>query len=256
MITSLISMKGGTAKTTTAVNLAAYLALSGKKVLLIDLDPQSFATISMGLGNGHRGHSKATAADVLMEGSQISEATYPSHVTNLDLVPSDRRLASADVLLADTAGRERILKDKLTRVQAHYDHILIDNPPSLSLVSINSLVASDHYIITVTPSFLSQVGLNSLLETVDVLKKNMNAKVELLGILVTMVDLRMKVTSEILELLKQKFQDKVFKSVIRQNVKLLEAPSHSQTIFEYDSGSVGALCYMYFGKEFLLKCQS
>jgi len=253
MITSLISMKGGTAKTTTAVNLAAYLALSGKKVLLIDLDPQSFASISIGFGDGH---CRTTAADVLMEGSQIPEAIYSSHVTNLDLVPSDRRLASADVLLADTTGRERILKEKLTKVRAHYDHILIDNPPSLSLVSINSLVASDHYIITVTPSFLSQVGLHSLLETVEVIKKNMNARVELLGILVTMVDLRMKVTSEILELLRQKFQDKVFKSVIRQNVKLLEAPSHGQTIFEYDSGSVGALCYMYFGKEFLLKCQS
>ena len=253
MITSLISMKGGTAKTTTAVNLAAYLALSGKRVLLIDLDPQGFASISMGMGNGH---SKATAADVLMEESQISVATYPSQIANLDLVPCDRRLASADVLLADTAGRERILKEKLTRVRAHYDHILIDNPPSLSLISINSLVASDHYIITVTPSFLSQVALHSLLETVDVIKKNMNARVDLLGILVTMADLRLKVTSEILEILRESFGDKVFKSVIRQNVRLLEAPSHGQTIFEYDSGSVGALCYMYFGKEFLSKCQS
>lgn len=253
MITSLISMKGGTAKTTTAVNLAAYLALSGKKVLLLDLDPQSFASISLGFGNGH---NKVNAADVLMERSQIPEATYPSHVPNLNLVPSDRRLASADVLLADTTGRERILEGKLSRVRGDYDHILIDNPPSLSLISINSLVASDHYIITVTPSFLSQVGLHSLLETVDVIKKNMHARVELLGILVTMVDLRMRVTSEILELLRQTFHDKVFKSVIRQNVKLLEAPSHGQTIFEYDSGSVGALCYMYFGKEFLSRCQS
>jgi chromosome partitioning protein len=253
MITSLISMKGGTAKTTTAVNLAAYLALSGKRVLLIDLDPQSFASISLGLGNGQ---IKASVADVLLEGSQLTEATYASHLPNLNLVPSDRRLASADVLLSDSPGRERILKDKLSRVHPHYDHILIDNPPSLSLLSINSLVASDNYIITVSPSFLSLVGLRSLLETVDVIKRNMRAEVDLLGILPTMVDLRLKVTSEILDLLRENFQDKVFTSVIRQNVKLLEAPSHGKTIFDYDSGSVGALCYMYFGKEFMSRCQN
>jgi len=189
-------------------------------------------------------------------------ATYVKEIPiKLKLEKTDPRVipdlsVSADVLLADTAGRERILKEKLTKVWDHYDHILIDNPPSLSLISINSLVASDHYIITVTPSFLSQVALHSLLETVDVIKKNMNARVDLLGILVTMADLRLKVTSEILEILRESFGDKVFKSVIRQNVRLLEAPSHGQTIFEYDSGSVGALCYMYFGKEFLSKCQS
>ncbi len=253
MITSLISMKGGTAKTTTAVNLAAYLALSGKKTLLIDLDPQSFASVSLGLGNGR---VKTSVADVLLEGRQFPEAIYASNVPNLALVPSDRRLASADVLLADTPGRERILKDRLSRLRAHYDHILIDNPPSLSLASINSLMASDNYIITVTPSFLSLMGMRSLLETVEVIQKNMQAKVELLGILPTMVDMRLKVTSEILNLLRENFKEKVFKSVIRQNVKLLEAPAHGKTIFEYDSGSVGALCYIYFGKEFLSRCQS
>jgi chromosome partitioning protein len=253
MITSLISMKGGTAKTTTAVNLAAYLAMSGHKVLLIDLDPQSFATISLGIGSDQ---VKVSIADALLENKPLTETIQPTHLANLSVIPSDRRLASADVLLADTPGRERILKEKLSRIQHQYDLILIDNPPSLNLVSINSLVASDNYVITVSPSYLSLVGLRSLLETVDVVRRNMHARVELLGILPTMVDQRLKVTTEILDLLRNHFQDKVFKTVIRQNVKLLEAPSHGKTIFEYDSGSVGAMCYIYFGKEFLSRCQN
>ncbi len=253
MITSLISMKGGTAKTTTAVNLAAYLALGGLKVLLVDLDPQNFATLCFGVESQS---IRQTIADVLLEERALQEAIIPTNVPHLDLVPADRRLASSDVLLADTPGREKILKSRFEKIRNRYDHILIDNPPSLNLLTINALVASDNYVITVSPSFLSLVGLQSLLETVDVIKKNMHSKVELLGILPTMADLRMKITCEIIELLRSHFKEKVFKTVIRHNVKLLEAPSHGKTIFEYDSGSMGALCYIYFGKEFLSRCRS
>lgn len=253
MITSVISMKGGTAKTTTAVNLAAYLALGGLRILLIDLDPQNFATISAGL---EWREAKATIATAFLEDGQLADAILPGKVPNLDIIPGDRRLASTDVMLADTKGRERILKDKIEKLRHRYDHILIDNPPSLSLLTINALMASDYYVITVSPSFLSLVGLQSLLETVDMVKKNMHATVELLGILPTMVDLRMKVTTEVIDLLRDHFKEKVFKNVIRQNVKLLEAPAHGKTIFEYDSGSLGAMCYMYFGKEFLSRCRS
>ncbi len=251
-ITSLISMKGGTAKTTTTVNLAAYLALGGLRILLIDLDPQNFATISLGMDLEK---IKASISDVLLEDGDLRDAIYPSNIPHMDTIPSDRRLASTDVLLADVSGREKILKEKLEKMRGLYDHVLIDNPPSLNLLSINSLVASDNFVITVSPSFLSLVGLQSLLETVEVIKKNMHLKLKLLGILPTMVDLRMKVTSEIIELLRTHFKEKVFETVIRQNVKLLEAPSHGKTIFEYDSGSVGALCYVYFAKEFLARCQ-
>ena len=253
MITSLISMKGGTAKTTTAVNLAAYLALGGLRVLLIDLDPQGFATISLGLeGRAARN----TIAGAFLENGQILDAIQPGKVPNLDIVPGDRRLASADVMLADVKGRERILKGKLEKLRERYDHILIDNPPSLSLLTINALVASDNFVITVSPSFLSLVGLQSLLETVEIVKRNLHAKVELLGILPTMADFRMKITTEVIDLLRDHFKEKVFKAVIRHNVKLLEAPAHGKTIFEYDSGSMGAMCYMYFGKEFLSRCRS
>jgi chromosome partitioning protein len=253
MITSLISMKGGTAKTTTTVNLGAYLALSGLKVLLIDLDPQNFATICLGVDTQK---VKVSMSDVLLDGYSLAGTIQSTNVTNMDLIPADRRLASTDVLLSDTPGREKILRERLEKLRGRYDHILIDNPPSLSLLSINSLVASENFIITVSPSFLSLVGLQSLLETVDVIRKNMHLQIELMGILPTMVDLRMKVTGEILDLLREHFKEKVFNTVIRQNVKLLEAPSHGKTIFEYDSGSVGALCYMYFGKEFLGRCQN
>jgi chromosome partitioning protein len=253
MITSLISMKGGTAKTTTAVNLAAYLALGGLKVLLIDLDPQNFATLCLGVDTDA---VKCSMADILLDERPMQDAIYSTHVPNLDLVPADRRLASTDVLLADVPGREKILKTKADKILSWYDHILIDNPPSLNLLTINALMASDNFVITVSPSFLSLVGLRSLLETVEVIKKNMHSKVELLGILPTMADLRMKITSEIIDVLRDHFKEKVFKTVIRHNVKLLEAPSHGKTIFEYDSGSMGALCYIYFGKEFLSRCQN
>jgi chromosome partitioning protein len=199
---------------------------------------------------------KVSISDVLLDHHSFSETIYRTKVPNLDMIPSDRRLASTDVLLADAPGREKILREKLERLRGRYDHIVIDNPPSLSLLSINSLVASENFVITVSPAFLSLVGLQSLLETVEVIKKNMHLRVELLGILPTMVDMRMKVTTEILDLLREHFKEKVFNTVIRQNVKLLEAPSHGKTIFEYDSGSVGALCYMYFGKEFLARCQN
>ena len=246
-------MKGGTAKTTTAVNLAAYLALTGLRVLLIDLDPQNFATVCLGVETEK---VKVSISDVLLHQHNLSDTIYRTNVPHLDLIPADRRLASSDVLLADAPGREKILKEKLERLRGRYDHILIDNPPSLSLLSINSLVASENFVITVSPAFLSLVGLQSLLETVEVIKRNMHLDIELLGILPTMVDLRMRVTTEILDLLREHFKEKVFNTVIRQNVKLLEAPSHGKTIFEYDSGSVGALCYMYFGKEFLARCQN
>ncbi|MEW5977530.1 MAG: ParA family protein [Acidobacteriota bacterium] len=252
MITSLISMKGGTAKTTTAVNLAAYLALSGLKVLLVDLDPHSYATVCFSV-NDH--FSGASMADVLLDDCSVTEATHATNVSGLHLAPADRRLASSDVLLADTTGRERLLKEKLEAVRSRYDHILIDNPPSLNLLTINSLVASDNYVITVSPSFLSVVGLDALQETVDVVRTNMGARVELLGILPTMVDSRLKVTMEVLDSIRQRFGDTVFKTSIRQNVRLMEAPSRGKTIFEYDSGSVGALCYVQFGREFLARCQ-
>ena len=253
MITSVISMKGGTAKTTTAVNLAAYLALGGLRVLLVDLDPQNFATICLGVDTQE---VKVSIADALLDDRSLLETVYSTGVSNLDLIPADRRLASSDVLLADVAGREKILKGKFEKIQRRYDHIIIDNPPSLNLLSINALVASDNYVITVSPSYLSLVGLQSLLETVEMIKKNMHSRVELLGILPTMVDLRLKISNEIIDLLRSHFKEKVFKTVIRHNVKLLEAPSHGKTIFEYDSGSTGAMCYIYFGKEFLSRCKN
>src|SRR5262245_33788820 len=252
MITSLISMKGGTAKTTTAINLAAYLALWDLRVLLVDLDPQNFATACLGLDTQNL---ECSLADVLLEGRPIEDAIVPTIVHGLSIVPADRRLASSDVLLADEPGRERILKTRIEKLRQRYDHIVIDNPPSLSLLTINALVASDNYVITVCPSFLSLVGLQSLLETVEVIKKSMHSSLDLLVILPTMVDLRMKVSTEIIDRLRAEFKEKVFDTVIRYNVKLLEAPSHGKSIFEYDSGSTGALCYIHFGKEFLSRCR-
>ena len=252
MITSLISMKGGTAKTTTAINLAAYLALWDLRVLLVDLDPQNFATACLGLDAQNL---ECSLADVLLEDRPIEDAIVPTSVHGLSIVPADRRLASSDVLLADEPGRERILKARIEKLGQRYDHIVIDNPPSLSLLTINALIASDNYVITVSPAFLSLVGLQSLLETVEVIKKSMHSSLDLLGILPTMVDLRMKVSTEIIDRLRAEFKEKVFDTVIRYNVKLLEAPSHGKSIFEYDSGSMGALCYIHFGKEFLSRCR-
>ena len=245
-------MKGGTAKTTTSVSLAAYLALLNLKVLLIDLDPQNFATVCLGVDPSE---VKSTITDVILNGVDLSEAIYPSNVSNLDIVPADRCLASSDILLASTHRRERILEEKLRKIRDQYDYILIDNPPSLNLLTVNAMVASDNYVVTVSPMFLSLVGLQSLLETIEVIKKNMQIKLDLLGILPTIVDPRLKVATEIVDLLRNHFKEKVFNSVIRQNVTLQEAPIHGKTIFEFDSGSTGALHYMYFGKEYLARCK-
>ncbi|MSO24267.1 MAG: ParA family protein [Acidobacteria bacterium] len=214
MITSLISMKGGTAKTTTAVNLAAYLALGGLRGLLVDLDPQNFSTLCLGLD-----------------------------------------VQSLKCTLADVPGREKILKEPHRKappsLRPHPDRQSTFAEPA-DRQRADRFRQLRHYGF---PSFPSLVGLQSMLETVDVIKKNIHSKVELLGILPTMVDLRMKITTEIIDLLRSQFKEKVFKTVIRHNVKLLEAPSHGKTILEYDSGSMGALCYIYFGKEFLSRCR-
>ena len=249
---ALVNNKGGQGKTTTAVNLSAFLTAQGKKTLLIDLDSQKSASLSLGFDD----NEDKTIASVLIEDEPIQNAIKKTSVVNLDIIVGDIALSNLDVIIAGIKGREHKLKDSLKVVKNQYDYIFLDSPPSLSLLTINSLVASDYVLVPVTPQYLSMEGLRQLLSVISQIKNTMNARVKLLGIVFTMVDYRMKVTDEVIKTIRAHFKKEVFKTVIRQNVKLIEAPSFSKTIFDYAGSSAGAECYRSLGREVIKRCQS
>ena len=249
---ALVNNKGGQGKTTTAVNLSAFLAAQEKKTLLIDLDSQKSASLSLGFDD----NEDKTIASVLIEDEPIQNAIKKTSVDNLDIIVGDIALSNLDVIIAGIKGREHKLKDSLKVVKNQYDYIFLDSPPSLSLLTINSLVASDYVLVPVTPQYLSMEGLRQLLSVISKIKNTMNARVKLLGIVFTMVDYRMKVTDEVIKTIRDHFKKEVFKTVIRQNVKLIEAPSFSKTIFDYAGSSAGAECYRMLGREVIKRCQS
>lgn len=249
---ALVNNKGGQGKTTTAVNLSAFLSMQGKRILLIDLDSQKSASLSLGFDN----NEDKTIANVLIEGEPIENAIKKTEVANLDIIIGDIALSNLDVIIAGIKGREHKLKDSLKAVKNQYDYIFLDSPPSLSLLTINALTASDYVLVPVTPQYLSMEGLRQLLSVINKIKNTMNARVELLGIVFTMVDYRMKVTDEVIKTIRSHFKKEVFKTVIRQNVKLIEAPSFSKTIFDYAGSSSGAEGYRSLGREVIKRCQS
>ena len=250
MVFALINLKGGTGKTTTAVNLAAALALMNKKTLLIDMDPQASATHYCGFNPSELDTS---IADVIFQGSDIKDVIRETSVENLHLAPAQMELASADLMLADVIGREIRMKEYLEPVRETYDFIFIDCPPSLSLLSINALVSADYMIIPIVPSYLPMEGLKHLLKMVNLVKENMKCSVNLLGLLLSIVDYRLTVTKEAVKVLRDHFQDKVFKTEIAQNAKLIECPSFGQTIFQYSNNSSGSRSFKKLADEVLNK---
>lgn len=249
---AIVNNKGGQGKTTTAVNLSAFLSMQGKKTLLIDMDSQRSASISLGFDNDE----DKMIASVLLEDEPIENAIKKTEIDNLDIIVGDITLSNLDVRIAGIKGREHKLKDSLKAVKNQYDYIFLDSPPSLSLLTINALTASDYVLIPVTPQYLSMEGLRQLLSVISKIKNTMNARVKLLGIVFTMVDYRMKVTDEVIKTIRDHFKKEVFKTVIRQNVKLIEAPSFSKTIFDYAGSSSGAEGYRSLGREVIKRCQS
>ena len=247
-IIALVNNKGGVAKTTSAVALAAGLAAEGKRVLLVDLDAQGSASLSLGLD---RAQLVPGTAEVILDGKPIRAAIRPTAVAGLDVLPGSMALVSADLVLAEVQGREAVLKAVLHPVRADYGVIILDCPPSLGLLVVNALVAADFYLVPLSPDYLALEGLVNLLSAVDRIREGIGQVADLLGILLTMVDHRLNVSGEISQMIRRHYGRTVFRTEVPVNVKLKEAPSFGKVIFDYDRGAAGADAYRDLVKEVL-----
>lgn len=242
------NQKGGVGKTTTAVNLAAGLAANKKKVLLIDLDPQGNATMGSGV---EKSELEQNVYHVLIGQSEVNATILSSETVNYDVLPSNRELAGADIDLMELDDREYRLKHALDNLEKSYDFILIDCPPTLSLLTINALACADGVIIPMQCEYFALEGLSDLVNTVKRVYQHINPKLEITGLLRVMYDPRMTLQQQVSEQLEEYFGDKVFKTVIPRNVRLAEAPSYGMPGVEYDKSSRGAKAYVQFAKELL-----
>jgi len=243
---AIANQKGGVGKTTTSVNLGACLAHIGKKVLLIDIDPQGNATSGAGID---KGDIDQCIYNVLVEDVEIDKVIQQTDLENLDLIPATIQLAGAEIELVPTISREVRLQRALTKVTKQYDYIIIDCPPSLGLLTINALTASDAVLIPVQCEYYALEGLSQLLNTVRLVQKHLNKGLMIDGVLLTMLDARTNLGIQVIEEVKKYFQNKVYKTIIPRNVRLSEAPSHGKPIIVYDSKSRGAEVYLELAKE-------
>ena len=246
-IISVANQKGGVGKTTTTVNLSTILAKKGKKVLLIDTDPQGNATSGLGVSKD----VELSVYDILIGDTEFNETLQETAIKNLKVCPSNISLAGAEVQLVSMMSREQRLKTKLDKIKDQYDYILIDCPPSLGLVTLNAFTASDSVLIPVQCEYFALEGLGQLLNTVNLVKKHLNKNLEIEGALLTMYDARTNLSNQVVKEVKKYFEDKVYKTVIPRNVRLSEAPSYGMPITVYDPRSKGAKAYEKFAKELL-----
>ena len=248
-IISVANQKGGVGKTTTTVNLGTILAKKGKKVLLIDADPQGNATSGLGVEKD----VEKSVYDVLVNDTEIEDVYQDTMIKNLKVCPSNINLAGAEVELVSMMSREQRLKEKLIKVKDEFDFILIDCPPSLGLVTLNAFTASDSVLIPVQCEYFALEGLGQLLNTINLVKKHLNKSLYIEGALLTMYDIRTNLSNQVVKEVKKYFDNKVYKTVIPRNVKLSEAPSYGMPICMYDARSKGSRCYDKFAKEFIKK---
>ena len=247
-IISIANQKGGVGKTTTSINLSTLLAKRGKKVLMIDADPQGNASSGVGID---RDEIELSVYDMLINDSSVDDIVKKTNIKNLYICPSNINLAGAEVELVSMMSREHRLKEKLDVVKGEYDYIIIDCPPSLGLITLNAFTASDSVLIPVQCEYYALEGLGQLLNTISLVKKHLNKDIEIEGALLTMYDIRTNLSNQVVKEVKKYFNDKVYKTVIPRNVKLSEAPSYGMPISIYDPRSKGAKSYDKFVKEFL-----
>ena len=247
-VISIVNQKGGVGKTTTAVNLGAFLAKKRKKVLIIDLDPQGNATSGYGF---EKASLENTVYDLLVNEEDIANVITNTNVKNVDMCPTNINLAGAEVELVSAISRETILKRALEPVLDKYDYIIIDCPPSLGLLTINALTACEGVIVPIQGEYYALEGLAQLVDTINMIKKKLNPVIGIMGVVITMHDRRTQLTKQVVEEMQKYFGDKVFKTFIPRNVRLAEAPSHGLTIDEYDAKSKGSIAYQALANEVL-----
>jgi chromosome partitioning protein len=245
---ALANQKGGVGKTTTAINLGAYLALSGMRVLLIDIDPQANATSSLGFD---KNDLPLSIYDALINNAPITEIILLTDHLCLELVPSTPALAGAEVEIVGLLAREHLLRKAIAPVVERYDYVLIDCPPSLGLLTINALTAAGGIIIPVQCEYLALEGLTQLIHTINLVQDNLNPGLKIRGLLMTMYDTRTNLSRQVVEEVRTHFADKVFDTIIPRNIRLSEAPSHGETILSYDPQSSGGLTYRDLAQELI-----
>lgn len=257
MIFSISNQKGGVGKTTTALNLATYLAEAGKSVLLIDLDPQ--ANLTSGLGQSRTqeqekdNEKRKTIYDIILSQANIKEGVIKTRQKNLDLIPASIDLAGAEVELVGALSRETILQNALAEIKDNYDYIFIDCPPSLGILPINAFVASDLVLIPVQCEYFALEGLSQLMNTISLVKNRLNQKLDIGGVILTMFDTRTNLSKQVADEIRAFFKDKVMLQHIPRNIKLAESPSFGKSIFEYDNSSSGAEAYRALAEEFITR---
>ena len=248
-VISVANQKGGVGKTTTTINLSTFLAKKGKKVLLVDADPQGNATSGLGAEKD----VEYSTYDVLVGETSMRDVIEKTIIKNLLICPSNINLAGAEVELVPMMSREQRLKEKIEEIKDIFDYILIDCPPSLGLITLNAFTASDSVLIPVQCEYYALEGLGQLINTVNLVKKHLNKQLQIEGALLTMYDIRTNLSNQVVKEVKKYFENRVYKTVIPRNVRLSEAPSYGMPITEYDPRSKGAKSYEKFTKEFLKK---
>jgi chromosome partitioning protein len=244
-VISVTNQKGGVGKTTSATNIAYYLAKRGKRTLLIDFDPQGNATSGLGI---NKEGLDGTMTEVMLESKLLKDVIVETEFKNLFIAPSTPHLANAEVELSNANRKFTRLKNAIANTEG-YDYVIIDSPPSLSLLTVNGLIAAKYVLLPVQAEFYALEGLGQLLETMKLVRKNMNPTLDLIGVLATMVDSRTTLSGQVYEEIKKHFPGKVFKTTIPRNIRLAEAPSHGLPIGEYDRWSKGARAYKAVAKE-------
>jgi len=248
-VVSIANQKGGVGKTTTAVNLSSALAKKGKKVLLIDADPQGNATSGLGIDK----EIDKSIYDVIINEVEINETLKDTNLKKLKVCPSNINLAGAEVELVSLMSREHRLKERIDEIKNLYDYIFIDCPPSLGLITLNAFTASDSVLIPVQCEYYALEGLGQLINTINLVRRHLNKSIEIEGAVLTMFDSRTNLSNQVVKEVKNYFEDRVYKTVIPRNIKLSEAPSYGMPISVYDAKSKGAKCYEKLAKEFIDK---
>lgn len=252
-VISVANQKGGVGKTTTSINLAASLAATEHPTLLIDIDPQ--ANCTSGIGIEHRAPRHSTY-EVLIGDIQVEDAVRKTEMDYLDVVPSHINLVGAEIEMVDVMEREKILKNALRGIRREYDFIVIDCPPSLGLLTVNALTASDSVLIPVQAEYFALEGLGQLLNTIKIVRQHLNPDLEIDGVLLTMFDTRLRLSNQVADEVRRYFGDKVFKTIVQRNVRLSEAPSFGKPVLLYDATCIGARNYIALAREVIQNSRS